>query len=273
MCVNTPGRRKSQQLCHVNMLKEYHERTDGTKEKVVAVVQPVKSEIETGDQDAKLSTPGVNVQLTNSDVLQNLHTKLCHLAPSEQKQLNKLILKNEHLFPDVPSRTHIIFHDVDVGDAKPLKQHPYRVNGVKLEAIAMRKEIKYMLDHDIIEPSQSEWSSPCILVPKPYGSYRFCTDFRKVNTLTKSDSYPIPRIDDCIDRIGPARYVSKFDLLKGYWQVPLTERAKEISAFVTPGGLYQYKVMRFRMKNAPATFQRFVNNLTANLEREQKVAC
>ncbi|KAJ8026467.1 hypothetical protein HOLleu_31290 [Holothuria leucospilota] len=76
-----------------------------------------------------------------------------------------------------------------------------------------------------IEPSNSEWSSPCILVPKADGGYRFCTDYRKVNAVTRTDSYPIPRIDDCIDRVGKATYVSKFDLLKGYWEIPLTERA------------------------------------------------
>ena len=76
-----------------------------------------------------------------------------------------------------------------------------------------------MLTNRIIEPSSSEWSSPCILVPKRdgSGSYRFYPDFCKVNAVTKSDSYPIPRIEDYIDRIGVSRYVSKLDLLKGYW--------------------------------------------------------
>ena len=108
-----------------------------------------------------------------------------------------------------------------------------------------------MLKNDIIEPSQSNWSSPCLLVPKSDRTYRFCTDYRKVNAVTKSESYPILIVEDCIDRIGSAQYVSKIDLLKGYWQVPLTPMAKEISAFVTPEGFYQYKVMPFGMKNAP----------------------
>ena len=107
-------------------------------------------------------------------------------------------------------------------------------------------------------------SSPCILVPI---WSRFCTDFRKVNDKTKSDSFPIPRIADCIDQIGNVKFVSTFDMLKGYWQVPLTQRAREISAFVTPNGLYhQYKVMPFGMKNAPATFQRMVNNLFRDID-------
>ena len=123
-----------------------------------------------------------------------------------------------------------------------------------------------MMENGIIEHSNSDWSSPCVLVPKPDGSFRLCTDFRKLNAITKTDSYPIPRIDDCIDRVGHAKYVSKLDLLKGYWQVPLTEGAKRVSAFVTPSGLYQYRVMPFGMKNAPATFQRLINSLTSDLE-------
>ena len=93
-----------------------------------------------------------------------------------------------------------------------------------------------------------------------------CTDYRKVNNLTKTDTFPIPRMDDCVDKVGNAKYVSKFDLLKGFWQIPLSERAKEISAFATPHGLYQYKVMPFGMKNSPATFQRLINRLIADID-------
>ena len=93
-----------------------------------------------------------------------------------------------------------------------------------------------------------------------------CSDYRKVNNLSKTDTFPIPRMDDCIDKIGNSKYITKFDLLKGFWQIPLTERAKEISAFVTPDGLYHYKVMPFGMKNSPATFQRLINTIIAGIE-------
>ncbi len=89
----------------------------------------------------------------------------------------------------------------------------------------------------------------------------FCTDFRRVNAITKPDSYPLPRMEDCVDRVGNAAFVTKIDLLKGYWQVPLTERAKEISAFVTPDHFLNYTVMAFGLRNAPATFQRLVNRV------------
>ena len=108
-------------------------------------------------------------------------------------------------------------------------------------------------------------SSHCILVPKPDGTFPMCKDYPKVNSVTKTDTFPIPRIDDCIGNIGQAKHVTKFTLLKRFCQIPLTNRTKEISAFVTPDGLYQYKVMPFGMKNSLATFQRLVISLIFNL--------
>ena len=204
------------------------------------------------------SDPGPS-KLENSDILRNLNNKLSHLEPSQQEELKQLIHEYEHLFPDIPTRTDKIYHDVIVEDSKPIKQHPYRMNPLKQKYL--RDEVKYLLENDFIEPSQNNYSSPCILVPKSNGTYRMCTDYRKVNYVTKTDSFPIPRIDDCIDKVGNSKYVTKFDLLKGFWQVPLTDRAKEVSAFATPNGLHQYKVMPFGMKNSPATFQRLVNNV------------
>ena len=108
---------------------------------------------------------------------------------------------------------------MEVIDACPIKQYPYRINSLKLEVLI--KEVEYMLTNDIIEPNKSQWSSPCVLVPKVDESYRFCTDFCKVNLIAKTDSHLIPCVKDCIDKIGSAEFVSKFDHLKGYWQVPL----------------------------------------------------
>ncbi len=89
------------------------------------------------------------------------------------------------------------------------------------------------------------------------------TYFRKVNAVTVPDCYPLPRMDDCVD--STARFVSKLDLLKGYWQVPLTQSASDISAFVTPDSFLQYNVMAFGLRNAPATFQRLIQMILAGL--------
>ena len=138
------------------------------------------------------------------------------------------------MFPDVPSKTDITYHYVDIGDAKPIKQHPYPMRPAKKECL--NEEIQYLLENDFIDHSKSDWSSLCILIPRPDCTYRLCTDNRKVNGVTKTDSFPSPRIDDCIDKIGKAKYVTKFDLVKEFWQILLTDNVKEVSAFVTPDG-------------------------------------
>ena len=260
--IKTPDRRKEKRLCHVNMLKPYHSREQNSLP-VQATVNCVTKIDEQDDSTQKDEGVGRSPRLKNSEVLLNLEPKLIHLPVQEQKVLRELLREFAVLFPDIPGKTTVAVHDVEVGDSPPIKQHPYRVNPVKLKLI--RQEVDYMLQNGIIEPSQSQWSSPCVLVPKADGTYRFCTDFRKVNSVTRTDSYPIPRVDDCIDKIGHANYVSKFDLLKGYWQVPLSRRAQELSAFVTPDGLFQYRVMPFSMKNAPATFQRMMNKVISGL--------
>ena len=274
--VKTPDRRKETQVCHINMLKAYHEKP---KPELVTLnnrlglespthskdcVGQVAEKEEDTESEVRLENDQQPIKLQNSQILNDLGTKLSHLPSVQRKELAEVITQYREVFPDVPSKTNLIKHDVDVGDSAPIKQHPYRVSPIKKELLD--KEVQYMLKNDIIEESQSNWSSPCILVPKHDGGIRFCTDFRKVNDKTKSDSFPIPRIADCIDQIGNAKFVSTFDMLKGYWQVPLTQRAREISAFVTPSGLYQYKVMPFGMKNAPATFQRMVNKLVRDID-------
>ena len=262
--LKTPDRRKSKQLCHVNMLKLYIDRNSTigfVKSVIVNNSDPVQVENDSKDIcDVSSDT----IKLKNSDILSNLNSKLAHLPAQQQEDVRDLLQQYEHLFGDIPSRTDKLFHDVDIGESSAVKQHPYRLNPEKQRYL--ESEVQYLLDNDFIEPSISDWSSPCVLVPKPDGSYRMCTDYRKLNCVTKTDTFPIPRIDDCIDKVGNSKFVSKFDLLKGFWQVPLTERAKEISAFVTPQGLYQYKVMPFGMKNSSATFQRLMNMVIRDIE-------
>ena len=168
------------------------------------------------------------------------------------------------LFNGVPTCTHLLEHDIDVGDAQPVRQRFYRISQEKHKV--MEKEMKYMLDNRIAEPSASSWASPCLLVDKSDKSPRFCTDYRKVNGVTKPDAYPLPRMEDCVDQVGSANFVSKFYLLRRYWQAPMSQRGREVSAFMTPFGLFSYSVMSFGLRNAPATFQRLMNMVVSGLE-------
>ena len=203
-------------------------------------------------------------RLKNSETLKNLKVLFGHLSEAASAELFALINKYPCLFGDVPSQTHLIEHDIDVGEVQPIRQRFYRVSEEKRKVTD--REMQYMLDNGIAEPSASSWASPCLLVDKSDKSPRFCMDYRMVNGVTKPDAYPLPRTEDCVDQVGSAHFVSKFDLLNGYWQVPLSERAREISAFITPSGLFSYTVMSFGLRNAPATSQRLMNMVVSGLE-------
>ena len=122
-----------------------------------------------------------------------------------------------------------------------------------------------MIENHLVTPSSSSWASPVVLVRKEDGQHRLCIDYRKVNAVTKPDNFPLPRVIDCLDQIGKAKFISKIDLLKGYWQVPLTAKARKVSAFVTPSGSYECLVMPFGMRNAASTFQRLMCQVLHNI--------
>ena len=163
-------------MCHVNMLKQYFD-IDSSISKPITVVNTVPQESNVFEPEVNSdfidkSDPGPS-KLENSDILRNLNNKLSHLETSQQEELKQLIHEYEHLFPDIPTRTDKIYHDVIVEDSKPIKQHPYRMNPLKQKYL--QDEVKYLLENDYTEPSQSNYSSPCILVPKINGTYRMCT--------------------------------------------------------------------------------------------------
>lgn len=259
-CFAMPNKRKTVKVCHVNLLRPYFE-CDVSADVVTGVPVLVTSSAVQDDMSGEVvSQP----RLKNSESLAKLGSLLGHVEGNRQKQLVDLIRAYSCLFSDTPTCTNLIEHDLDVGDAKPIYQRFYRVSPEKRKVL--ESEVDYMLENGLAVPSTSSWSSPCLLVGKPDGIFRPCTDFRKINAVTKPDSFPFPRMEDCIDQVGSATFVSKFDLLKGYWQVPLSDRAKEICSFVTPSGLYSYTVMPFGLCNAPATFQRLMNKVVRGLE-------
>ena len=163
---------------------------------------PESEELDFDGDVVALSSAVVHGRLKNSELLVNLDGCVSHLPPSQGEDVVRLIGSHMSLFSDVPSQTQVLQHDVEVGDSFPIKQHAYRVNPEK--RARLQKQVDYMLGHGIAEPSCSPWSSPCLLAMKSDGSDRFCTDFRKVNGVTRPDCYPLPRVEDCVDNVGGA---------------------------------------------------------------------
>ena len=158
-----------------------------------------------------------------------------------------------------PNLTHVTTHRIDTDDVLPIHSSPYKIPQ-KLEE-EVNKEIEKMLQLGIIRASMSPWASPVVIVPKPDGTIRFCMDYRKVNKVTKMDAYPIPSMERMIEKVAFAKYISTIDLTKGFWQIPLETSTIEKSAFITTKGLYEFLVMPFGMKTAPATFQRMMSEI------------
>lgn len=105
-----------------------------------------------------------------------------------------------------------------------------------------------------------------MLAEKKYGSTKFCVDYRKLNTITKLDIYPLPRLDDALDRLNGSHYITALDLISGYWQVKLHADDAEKSAFVTPGSLFQFRRLSSGLCNTPATFQRLMDRILGRLK-------
>ena len=151
-------------------------------------------------------------------------------------------------------------HRIDlVPDARPFAQPPYRA-GPKARQIK-QEHVNKMLRGGVIEPAQSAWASPVVLVPKSDGSLRFCVDYRRLNAISIRDSYPLPRMDESIDSLGEASVFFTIDCNSVYWQIPLRKQDREKTAFVCHAGLYRYKRMPFGLTNAPATFKRTLDIL------------
>ena len=134
------------------------------------------------------------------------------------------------MFSLTPGVTPLCVHDVDTRDSLPVKHKTNRLSDNVHNNI--KQEVAKMLELGVIEPSNSPWSRSVVLVskvapPRVSPELRFSVDYKGLNSVTKTDALPIPRADELMDRLGAAKYLSTFDLTSGYWQIALTERAKE----------------------------------------------
>jgi len=146
-------------------------------------------------------------------------------------------------------------HRIDLNaGARPVRFAPRRADHTAREA--EMAEVKRQLESEVIEPTSSCWGFPVVLVPKKDGTLRFCVEYRLLNVLNKKDSYPLPRMNDCIDSLGEDTIFSTLDFYAGYRQVAIAPESREKTAFVFHEGAYQCSRMPFGLTNASATFQR-----------------
>jgi len=158
-------------------------------------------------------------------------------------------------FEKVPGKTSVVKHKIYVKEnTPPIKQKYYNVNPATQKIL--QAQLTDLIKEGFVQESKSPWSSPVLLVKKKTGDLRMCIDYRKLNSVSRKDAYPLPHIDGILQNLRNAFYISALDLKSGYHQIELDEDSRSYTAFTVPGaGLYEFKVMPFGLSTAPATFQ------------------
>ncbi|CAI4220936.1 unnamed protein product, partial [Auanema sp. JU1783] len=198
------------------------------------------------------------------DFMEELNLKTSDFNQEERKVLTEIIRRNKEAFLNedrfIGKFVGFIEHTIPIMEGvTPQFRMTYRIPLSQQEEV--ERQVEEMLDQDIIEPSASLTTSPVILVKKKDNTYRFVTDFRALNRITQKQIYTIPNIQDILDLAAGAKYFSNFDLVSGFFQIPLKKEDRPLTAFTTTSGTYQYKRMPMGLCGAPHTFQNVVRHL------------
>ena len=259
---------------HINLLKKYQERPTAEQpckeddphppddapivnEVLAAVAVALEEPTEVLDQH-DLGIPATSQQTWKDCVISP------HLQQEQHQQLINLLQKHQDILTDVPGRTATTEHHINIDKKEQLRlNHTYPLP-YALEP-QLKNDLQTWQQQGIVVPSRSPYCSPLLAVRKKDGTHRFCLDCRQLNLQTTFDSEPIEDPEAIFTKLAPAQYLSKIDLTAGYWQVPLSQASRELTAFKTRSGLYEFQVMPFGLSTAPATFSRLVRQVTRGL--------
>ena len=230
------GYRKAPSI-HVQLLKKFHQ-PDQVVARVTSVLEPDQPTDDIRDRLAETEVPSAT------------------LTEKQKKQIEEVETQYKEILTKQPGCTDRVVFEIDTGTHEPLFQRAYNT------PIALKthidKELDWLLEQGYIRPSSSQWASPMVAVRKPDGTARLCVDYRRLNSLTRQTPFYMPRIDEVLEGVGQASFISKLDLTKGYYQIPV--RAEDIpkTSFICHRGRYEFTRMPFGVKNAPAVFQQLM---------------
>ncbi|XP_055874549.1 uncharacterized protein LOC129924313 [Biomphalaria glabrata] len=241
---------------HINMLHKYNEemQENGTVQDTITCLTILQESDSNDTQDLILPNPIPTQTESWKDI------KLNNLSCQRKQEVSEILKNYSAIFTDVPGKTSVIEHEINLTSDKPTKQRPYPVPIHYRDFL--QKEINQLLQQGIIEHSNSPYAAPIVLVKRHNATTpRMCVDFRQLNKITCLDSYPMPNPEDLMTQFAEAKFFTKIDLSRGYYQIPMKEQCKPYTAFTTAFGLFQFNYMPFGLVNASSTFNRAIHRL------------
>lgn len=189
---------------------------------------------------------------------------LSHLSAERADRVRNILAKFPQVLTKKLGRTNLINYDIELSDLKPVRSPPYPLAPPKMEIC--RGLVQQLLDDDVVEPSISNYASPCFAVPKPNNKHRLVVDYRKLNQKVQFESIPVPDLKTAFSFFGKARYFVVIDLNQAYHQIPLSQKSKPYTAFCTPWNLYQYKCMPFGISVGGCVLSRLLDQVLHDLK-------
>ena len=225
------------------------------------IVGCISSMVVTDDHDQEESENWTMGRLTNEIKIDNTE-----ITAEQKQEIYQMLLNIDSALScgdgDI-GKAKVAPHHIELHNYSPIWQRPRNFSEpINNEIEAQCEEL---LSNDIIEHSDSNWSSPVVPVRKPDGSLRLCIDYRKVNAVTKQENFPMPNLNQCIYRGGKMKYFTSLDLVKGYYQFELDDESKKYTAFSTTRNHFQFKRLAFGLRNSGIQFQKSMQQILAQL--------
>ena len=193
--------------------------------------------------------------------------KLKEWPPELALKFERMLMEHHNIFSLEPNEigcTDATEHVIELLDTEPFKERFCRIAPPLVEEV--REHLQEMLDGGAIRPSQSPWCNAVVLVHKKDGGLRFCINFRRLNSRTKKDAYPIPRMQETMESMVGAQFFSTMDLKSRFWQVKMAKDSQQYTTFTVGSmGVYEFLRMPYGLCNAPVTFQRLMQNCLREL--------
>lgn len=272
--VATHDRKKKKQLLHINLLKPYFERPleYSSNENQHNVSNISCNVVDQSFSDVNLrNIPSIfpspvrpEVYTKLEEYIEKMDDHLKHIDRPQREVIMQIFTEHVSVCSDQISTSYLPPYEIILTSQKPVQQPPYRMPPHKKEIL--RQKIDELLHQGVIAESYSNYSSSVFLIPKPDGDWRMVVDYRRLNEVCQIEKFPLPRIDDIIDTVASAKYISTLDLKQGYHQIALKESSCHLTAFITPFGLYQFNRIPFGLAGAPAAFQRRMQLMFRGME-------